>query len=103
MMRTQPACDDILRTVLAACGGLDPFVVSFVSSSEVMPARIAVTHGGIAIAAACFHRAALRTLWQNGFHQHHVVVIPLRQVEVEFSTCRPGVQERCVDAAGELP
>ena len=39
-MRTQPACDDILRTVLAACGGLRiiQVLVFVIRSSEVIPA-----------------------------------------------------------------
>jgi acyl-CoA reductase-like NAD-dependent aldehyde dehydrogenase len=41
-------------------------------------------------------------LWQYGFHQHHVVCGPQRQVVVQLFTCRPGMQERPVDAAGEL-
>ena len=41
-------------------------------------------------------------LWQNGFHQHHVVCRPQRQVVVQLLTRRPGMEERPVDAAGEL-
>jgi hypothetical protein len=41
-------------------------------------------------------------LWQYGFHQHHVVCRPQRQVVIQLFTRRPRMQERPVDAAGEL-
>ena len=41
-------------------------------------------------------------LWQNSFHQHHVVCRPQRQVVVQLPTRRPGMEEGPVDAAGEL-
>ena len=41
-------------------------------------------------------------LGQHGFHQHHVVGGPQREVVVQLLARRPGMQERRVDAAGDL-